>query len=352
MKLKDGTEATLRYMEPKDGELVNQGPYWEGSFEREGQSYYLTLPLADPSGDIARRVLSSMVEVSDKEPTDGGNAGRDKGAAEGSEGPAPGYNLVETPDGGLSAEVPQSWDVETGEDSEKEGVGIGSWSYHAGEYIFSSITVADSLEAWYGGSGESGAYFVASEALARYSDYEITHSLLNANKGNACAEAGPYEDYERGPLSGKLQAWYGCGQEGATVYTLAAAPEGRGCVVALNAKIADEAERETIEHLVDTLKVDCGRVTSGPPSSPSATASPEAAVSPEAGPPPSASTASASSASASAGAQGQPSDPAYDFIVVPRETPPCPLGLDQVRATYGPDITCGEGGGYVPASGE
>jgi hypothetical protein len=25
------------------------------------------------------------------------------------DGPAPGYNLVETPDGGLSAEIPSSW---------------------------------------------------------------------------------------------------------------------------------------------------------------------------------------------------------------------------------------------------
>ena len=42
------------------------------------------------------------------------------------DGPAPGYNLVETPDGGLSAEIPSSWGVETGENSEKEGTGPGT----------------------------------------------------------------------------------------------------------------------------------------------------------------------------------------------------------------------------------
>ncbi len=63
--LPDGTEATLRYMEPKEGELVNQGPFWEGSFEREGHHYVLRVPLQDPSGEIARRALSSMVEVPD-----------------------------------------------------------------------------------------------------------------------------------------------------------------------------------------------------------------------------------------------------------------------------------------------
>ena len=125
-------------------------------------------------------------------------------------------------DGGLSAEVPPSWGIETGEDSEKAGTGPGSWSYFAGEYLLSSVTTAPSLEAWYSGNGASGAYFVASEVLAGYSDYELTNTLFNANKAETCTEVGPYDDYERGPYSGKLQTWYGCGQDGATIYALAA----------------------------------------------------------------------------------------------------------------------------------
>jgi hypothetical protein len=69
VELPDGTEADLRYMEPKEGVLVNQGPFWEGSFEREGHHYVLRVPLDDPSGDIARRALSSMVEVPDSADT-------------------------------------------------------------------------------------------------------------------------------------------------------------------------------------------------------------------------------------------------------------------------------------------
>ena len=65
VELPDGTGADLRYMEPKEGVVVNQGPFWEGSFEREGHHYVLRVPLDDPSGDIARRALSSMVEVPD-----------------------------------------------------------------------------------------------------------------------------------------------------------------------------------------------------------------------------------------------------------------------------------------------
>jgi hypothetical protein len=145
---------------------------------------------------------------------DQGESGRpDQDATQGSKeepapseasGPSPGYNLIETPDGSLSAEVPQSWGVETGEDSEKEA-GPNTWSYVAGEYLYSSITTAPNLDAWYS-TGTSGTYFVASEALAQYSDYELTNSLLNAGKNETCSEVGPYEDYDRESYSGKIQA--------------------------------------------------------------------------------------------------------------------------------------------------
>src|SRR5215217_4518056 len=140
-------------------------------------------------------------------------------------GPAPGYNLIQSPDGGLSVEVPTSWGVETGENSEKEG-GPNSWSYQAGEYLTSSITTAPNLDAWYNG-GTSGTYMVASKGLTQYTDYELTHSLFYANKNNICT-LGPYKDYDRPPYTGKMQTWYDCGVDGATTYTVAARPEGGG----------------------------------------------------------------------------------------------------------------------------
>ena len=62
VELADGTEASLRYMEPNT-EGGNQGPFWEGEFDKNGYTYTLKIPLDDPSGEIARRVLSSMVSV-------------------------------------------------------------------------------------------------------------------------------------------------------------------------------------------------------------------------------------------------------------------------------------------------
>jgi hypothetical protein len=56
--------------------------------------------------------------------------------------------------------------------------------------------------------------------------------------------------------------------------------EGRGCVVALTARVSDEADREAIEHLVDTFEgVDCGRITSGPLATASASATSSASAS-------------------------------------------------------------------------
>lgn len=60
LELPDGTDATLRYMEPDGG---NYGPFWEGEFEKYGVVYTLTVPSQDPSGDAARQALSTMVEV-------------------------------------------------------------------------------------------------------------------------------------------------------------------------------------------------------------------------------------------------------------------------------------------------
>jgi hypothetical protein len=65
VELPDGTETTLRYIEPTM-EGGNYDPFWEGSFERQGYTYTLPVPLADPSCDVARRALSTMVEVPDE----------------------------------------------------------------------------------------------------------------------------------------------------------------------------------------------------------------------------------------------------------------------------------------------
>ena len=196
--------------------------------------------------------------------------GRDDGDAPGSprdslettSGPAPGYNLIEDPSGRLSLEVPVGWTVLTGADSEYPGIQVRNWSSVAGEDLTSSITATPNLGDWHDLDPPApGAYVVASKTLAQtYTDDELIYSTLYAGQAENC-EDGSSEAFQRPPLSGKMQTWQNCRGQGVTNYIVAAHPENRECVAVLQARLTDEADREALEHILDTLEVDCGRVS-------------------------------------------------------------------------------------------
>jgi hypothetical protein len=203
-----------------------------------------------PSGGEAKKY--SVVAITVGEGPSEQAKGPEKKPAQDS-GPAPGYNLIRTSDGGLAVEVPVSWEVQTGANSEGSGP---NWSDYAGELLTASITTAPNLDAWYN-TGAPGAYIVASRTLAQtYTDDELVVSGPNENWFSTC-QPGTLEDFRRTPYFGRIQTWT-CSTGGATVYTLAAAPEGRECVVLLQARIASAVDREAIQHIVDTFDVDCG----------------------------------------------------------------------------------------------
>jgi Domain of unknown function (DUF4352)/Excalibur calcium-binding domain len=251
-------------------------------------------------------------------------------AAEKEEPPAPsvrpGYSLVEDPSGSLSVEVPSSWSSEIGEDSEGQG-GENSWSSYAGEYLTASITTARSLDSWYAGAGDgqgSGSYVVASEALARrYTDDELIYSLLYEDKQSECT-AGSSQEIDRPPLSGKVQVWFDCNGLDNARYVFAAAPAGRPCVVAGGARIAPGAplaDREAVQHIVDSFEVDCGSLPPATPLESSASASASAA-----------SDAETDTPGQSAPQTAPPDDPCPDPDF-PRETP------DGCQASDLPDVS-------------
>jgi uncharacterized protein DUF4352 len=253
----------------------------------------LTVSLSDQQ-DVTPAAFEFEVKVdkATKPPPEPEDVGKEDNAISPAE---PDYKVTADPTGSLTLEVPSSWEVEFGEDSEGAG-GPNSWSYYAGEYITSSITAAHSLDAWYQGQGAeqgSGAYVVASRTLAQYTDDELIYSLLYDGKANVCA-AGPYEDYVRPPYSGKMQTWYDCTGYDNTSYVVATAPEDRECVVVLGAKIAPgagESDREAVQHILDTFEVDCGTLPAPAPTeteasaTSSASATPSASTSPEASAP-------------------------------------------------------------------
>jgi len=177
------------------------------------------------------------------------------------------HKRIEDPPGALSMEVPASWPVQLGTDS--EGDGSNSWSYFAGEEITASITTARNLDAWYEGPAAeegSGIYIAASRRLAQeYTNDELLYSLLYRNKPAICTP-GTYEEFDQPPYTGKVQAWYDCaGFENSSV-NIVVAPEGRECVAVLGTRVApgaDAADRDAVQHILDSLEVDCGAL---PPS--------------------------------------------------------------------------------------
>jgi hypothetical protein len=93
--------------------------------------------------------------------------------------PAPGYVLVEDPNGALTVEVPTDWTVLKGSESEDPpGMEVRSWSKFLDEDISSSITAAADIEGFEtGGVRESGIYVVASKTLAqKYSEEEAIYN--------------------------------------------------------------------------------------------------------------------------------------------------------------------------------
>ena len=165
--------------------------------------------------------------------------------------------------GALTVEVPASWQRATGDASEGEG---GSWSQFGGEALPSSITAAPDLDAWYALGEVPGVYAAASRTLAqRYPDDELVAS--GPNDASAFCEPGARSDFERGPYSGKMQAWGDCfGDPEARFLGLSVAPEGRECVVVLHAWTFDEEDDvEAARRILDGFEVDCGAVSSDPP---------------------------------------------------------------------------------------
>jgi hypothetical protein len=174
-----------------------------------------------------------------------------------------GYQAIQDATLALSVEVPAEWRTQVGTTS--EGDGYASWSEVANQSLDSSITAASDLVAWYEDREPKtemygGIYAVASRMLAqRYSDDELVS--LDASPHDLsgwCGSPGDIRDFNRPPYSGKLREWKGCGHGATTFITLSVAPEGRDCVILAQLETASETDSRTVQHILDTLEVDCG----------------------------------------------------------------------------------------------
>ena len=105
-------------------------------------------------------------------------------------------------------------------------------------------------------------YMVGSKKLAqRYTDDELVAS--GPNDYSSSCEAGTPQDFDRPPYSGKILEWKNCGGDSDhTAVTLAAAPEGRECVVVaqIGGYFWGRSGKESIQHILDTFEADCSKI--------------------------------------------------------------------------------------------
>ena len=123
-----------------------------------------------------------------------------------------------------------------------------------------------------------------------------------------------------------MQEWRACGVNDITSLGVAAAPEGRECVVVMSVILASESDLKAAEHILDSFEVDCGT----PPAPASADASTPASppLSPE-------SSADASEPAPSGGGTSEDLYDCSDFATqeeaqaVFDQDPSDPYGLDE-----------------------
>ena len=180
----------------------------------------------------------------------------------GGSGSAPGYTLLTHDSGAFSVEVPSEWDERVVSDVEGEK-GRSGWSAFLGEGESAgpSVTAVNDLDSWRNGTeGHQGIYMVVSKRLAQgYAEDELVAS--GPNDYSSSCEAGARQEFNRPPYTGEMMRWENCGglsNHAAT--TLAAAPEGRECVVVFQIGGLPRVDEESVQHILDTFEADCSKI--------------------------------------------------------------------------------------------
>lgn len=162
------------------------------------------------------------------------------------------YDTLTDDSGSVIVEIPAGWDDRlTDEETDFGEDGM----------VVPSVTASTDLDTWHDTGGIPGVFFLASGSLAQsYTDDQLLDPPNN--DFSAKCELGERKDFERGPYSGRIQAWDNCyGKGEGALYTVAAASEDRECVVVLQVGTYSEKDREAAKRILDTFEVDCERVT-------------------------------------------------------------------------------------------
>jgi hypothetical protein len=190
------------------------------------------------------------------------------------------YRTFTDDTGAFSVQIPSGW-----EPVNDEGVSVKALNAQGlvvgREGADTAITAAPDVDAWENFEGEGTSIIVVKSLAQRFTDDQLIDTVPLLNSFSLHCATGDREDLDRPSYSGRVQTWNECNLGVPTYYTLSVSPEGRACAVIAQIGVTDEADRDAAKHILDTFEVDCGRATSLPLATPSASASSSASTSPK-----------------------------------------------------------------------
>jgi hypothetical protein len=267
------------------------------------------------------------------QPDQNARKGEKESPPEEARGSALNYRTFTDDTGALSVEMPSGWETVNDEGVSVKVVDAQGLVVDQ-EGAGTAISAAPDIDAWENFEGAGTSLIVVKSLAQRFTDDQLIDAVPLLNFFYLHCATGDRGDLDRLGYSGRVQAWSECDLGIPTYYTLSASPEGRACAVIARIGVASEADRDAARHILETVEVDCGRVTSQPFASPSASASSSASASveatdapteasPESSAPASGSASPSATASAPASARGAATygDPANDPPLAPGESP-------------------------------
>ncbi len=156
-----------------------------------------------------------------------------------------GYVSVMDDYGAIQMDIPSEWtDID------------GDYWYDGGDTIGSQISASADLDSYWNTWTESGAFFGASDDLAKLGGYINLLDILRDTFSEDCKYEGRY-DYEDVVYRGKYDLFENCGDSGNVFFVLTAVPidDSQAFLILVEMQITKEVDFDALDQILATFEV-------------------------------------------------------------------------------------------------
>jgi serine protease Do len=189
-------------------------------------------------GQINGRELETTVSFADTIVDDLDESVEDTGSYSG-------YVSVMDDYGAIQMDIPAEWtDID------------GDYWYDGGDTIGSQISASADLDSYWNTWTESGAFFGASDDLAKLGGYINLLDILRDTFSEDCKYEGRY-DYEDVVYRGKYDLFENCGDSGNVFFVLTAVPidDSQAFLILVEMQITKEVDFDALDQILATFEV-------------------------------------------------------------------------------------------------